>query len=142
MARLRNARRLCSTVTRVPFGAATNWGDTAHASRAVRVGSTIHVSGTVTKGDTTGDQMRGCLDIIAEAVRSAGGRGLRDVVLTRVIASDIASDLNEIGAAHKSTFEAAGAAPPANTTFGGSFPRPWIRVGVEATAVVQPAGRR
>ena len=126
-------------IIRVPFGASTNWGDTAGASRAVRVGDTVHVSGTVTKGETAAEQTAGCLEIIGDAVRSAGGRGLRDVVLTRIIASDITNDLAEIGAAHKSAFEDAGAPPPANTTIGGIFPRPWIRVGVEATAVVQQA---
>jgi len=137
--RTRSFRRLCSSIIRVPFGTSTNWGDTAGASRAVRVGDTVHVSGTVTKGETAAEQTAGCLEIIGDAVRSAGGHGLRDVVLTRIIASDIANDLAEIGAAHKSAFEDAGAPPPANTTFGGSFPRPWIRVGVEATAVVQQA---
>lgn len=134
------AARSCSTqvpITRVPMGASTNWGDSAGVSRAVRIGDTIHVSGTVTKGDSTGAQVSGCLAIIADAVRSAGGRGLQDVVLTRIIAADPAKDLAEIAAAHKAAFADAGAEWPANTTFGGSFPRPWIRVGVEATAVVQ-----
>ena len=112
-------------------------GVTAPASRAVRIGDTIHVSGTVTKGASAGAQVRGCLSIVADAVRSAGGRGLQDVVLTRIIAADPANDLAEIAAAHKAAFADAGAEWPANTTFGGSFPRPWIRVGVEATAVVQ-----
>ena len=40
-------------------------------------------------------------------------------------------------AAHKAAFADAGAQWPANTTFGGTFPRAWIRVGIEATAVVQ-----
>ena len=38
---------------------------------------------------------------VADNFEAAGGRGLRDVVLTRIIASDIANDLAEIGAAHK-----------------------------------------
>ena len=134
------AARACSTkvlTTRVPMGPSTNWGDSAGVSRAVRIGDTIHVSGTVTKGESAGAQVRGCLSIVADAVRSAGGRGLQDVVLTRIIAADPANDLAEIAAAHKAAFADAGAEWPANTTFGGSFPRPWIRVGVEATAVVQ-----
>ena len=138
--RVARAARACSTkvlTTRVPMGPSTNWGDSAGVSRAVRIGDTIHVSGTVTKGDTAGAQVRGCLSIVADAVRSAGGRGLQDVVLTRIIAADPANDLAEIAAAHKAAFADAGAEWPANTTFGGSFPRPWIRVGVEATAVVQ-----
>jgi enamine deaminase RidA (YjgF/YER057c/UK114 family) len=136
----RLAARSCSTkvlITRVPMGPSTNWGDSAGVSRAVRIADTIHISGTVTKGESTGAQLSGCLAIIADAVRSAGGRGLQDVVLTRIIAADPAKDLVEIAAAHKAAFADAGAEWPANTTFGGSFPRPWIRVGVEATAVVQ-----
>lgn len=129
------ATRSCST--RVPFGPSTNWGDSAGCSRAVRIGDTVFISGTVTKGDTTGEQVSGCLAIIADAVRSAGGRGLPDVVLTRIIAADPVNDLGEIAAAHKAAFADAGAQWPANTTFGGTFPRAWIRVGIEATAVVQ-----
>ena len=138
--RLGRAARSCSTkvlTTRVPMGPSTNWGDSAGVSRAVRIGDTIHISGTVTKGDSAGAQVSGCLAIIATAIRSAGGRGLQDVVLTRIIAADPANDLAEIAAAHKASFAHAGAEWPANTTFGGFFPRPWIRVGVEATAVVQ-----
>ena len=75
--------------------------------------------GTVTKGDSTSAQVRSCLSIVADAVRSAGGRGLQDVVLTRIIAADPANDLAEIAAAHKAAFADAGAEWPANTTFGG-----------------------
>ena len=128
--------------TRVPMGPSTSWGDSAGVSRAVRIGDTIHISGTVTKGKSAGAQVSGCLTIIADAVRSAGGRGLQDVVLTRIIAADSAKDLAEIAAAHKAAFADAGAEWPANTTFGGSFPRPWIRVGIEATAVVQGDSRQ
>ena len=71
--RTRSFRRLCSSIKRVPFGTSTNWGDTAGASRAVRVGDTVHVSGTVTKGETAAEQTAGCLEIIGDAVRSAGG---------------------------------------------------------------------
>ena len=138
--RLGRAARSCST--RVPMGPSTSWGDSAGVSRAVRIGDTIYISGTVTKGDSTGAQVSGCLAIIADAVRSAGGRGLADVVLTRIIAADPAKDLAEIATAHKAAFADAGAEWPANTTFGGSFPRPWIRVGVEATAVVQSEPRQ
>ena len=72
--RSRSIRRLCSSIARVPFGASTNWGDTAGASRAVRIGDTVHVSGTVTKGETAAEQTAGCLEIIGDAVRSAHGR--------------------------------------------------------------------
>jgi len=54
------------------------WGEKARTSRAVRVGDTIHVSGTVAKGDTCADQVKGCFDIIDDAIKQAGGRGLQD----------------------------------------------------------------
>ena len=36
---------------------ASPWGELARVSRAVRVGDTIHVSGTVSPGDTVADQV-------------------------------------------------------------------------------------
>ena len=54
------------------------WGEKARTSRAVRVGDTIHVSGTVAEGETCADQVKGCFDIIDDAIKQAGGRGLQD----------------------------------------------------------------
>ena len=105
------------------FGAAP-WGDLAHASRAVRVGDTVHVSGTVAQGETVGEQVKGCFAIIGDAIKEAGGRGLEDV-----------GDLEELAGAHREVFQAAGVRP-ANTTFGGTLVRDWIKVEIEATAVV------
>lgn len=79
--------------------------------------------------------MKGCFAIIHEAIRSAGGRGLEDVVLTRMIAADV-GELDELTSAHKAVFEATGNRP-AQTTYGGTLVREWIKVEIEATAVVQ-----
>lgn len=123
-----------SSRTTVSFGAAP-WGDLAHASRAVRVGDTIHVSGTVAQGSSCAEQVKGCFAIIGDAIKEAGGRGLEDVVITRMVAADAVGDLEELAGAHKEVFEAAGVRP-ANTTFGGTLVRDWIKVEIEATAVV------
>ena len=119
----------------IPFGAAP-WGDLTHSSRAVRIGDTIHVSGTVSPADSASAEVEGCLEIIGEAIKAAGGRGLEDVVLTRMVAADVVGDLAELAAAHKRVFEAVGA-EPAQTTFGGTLVRDTLKVEIEATAVVQ-----
>jgi len=73
------------------------WEAIAGYARAVRVGSTIHVSGTtaqgpdgelVGKGDPAA-QTRRCLEIIEQALVELGA-SLRDVVRTRLYVTDIA----------------------------------------------------
>lgn len=65
-------------------------------SRAVRIGNTIAVAGTAPiaadgttacPGDAYGQTLR-CLEIIAEAIKQAGG-SLSDVIRTRVMLTDI-----------------------------------------------------
>ena len=94
-------------VTRVGMGASP-WGELAGVSRAVRVGDHIHVSGTVAPGDSCAEQVRGCFDIISSAIKDAGGRGLEDVVITRMVAADPVRDLDELASAHKAAFAASG----------------------------------
>ena len=57
------------------------------------------------------------------------------VVITRMVAADPLADIDELASAHKEVFEEAGVWP-ANTTFGGTLVREWIKVEIEATAVV------
>lgn len=79
-------------------------------SRAVRIGDWIVVSGTAPIGPdgTTvgrGDaylQARRCIEIIAEALESAGA-GLEDVIRTRVFLSDM-EDWEEVARAHAEAF--------------------------------------
>lgn len=88
---------------------------------------------------STLSQVKGCFDIIGEAIRSAGGRGLDDVTITRMIAADPVADLEQLASAHKAVFKPSFERTglwPANTTFGGTLVRDWIRVEIEATAVV------
>jgi enamine deaminase RidA (YjgF/YER057c/UK114 family) len=79
-------------------------------SRAVRIGSTIAVSGTApidSDGATMypGDlynQTKYCLGIIEKAIKEAGGR-MVDVIRTRVLLADI-SRWREAGKAHAEYF--------------------------------------
>merc|ERR1712087_483347 len=51
-------------------------------------------------------------------------------------------EFQEIGDAHKAVFQASGN-EPSSTLFGGTLLLPWMKVEIEATAVVQPrAGKR
>ena len=79
-------------------------------SRAVRIGSIVAVSGTApiapdggvaAPGDVYG-QTRRCLEIIAEAIAKAG-LGLKDVIRTRVMLTDI-SRWEEAARAHGEVF--------------------------------------
>jgi len=71
------------------------WEAIAGYARAVRVGNTIHVSGTsamgpdglVGRGDAS-VQMRRCLEIVEDALHKLGGE-LRHVVRTRMYVTDI-----------------------------------------------------
>ena len=72
------------------------WEAIAGYARAVRVGSTVHVSGTTAQGPDgeligAGDaaaQARRCLEIIAAALEQVGAR-MEDVVRTRMFVTDI-----------------------------------------------------
>ena len=79
-------------------------------SRAVRVGNSIHVSGTapISPDGTTAYrgnaylQTKHCLEIIKKAIEDAGGK-LEHVVRTRMYLTDI-SEANEVGRAHGEYF--------------------------------------
>jgi len=115
----------------------TPWEDRASCARAVRVGDTIHVSGTCAQGDTIGDQAEAIMKVISKAIMKAGGRGLADVVITRCIAADVKNEFGALGDALNKIFKKSGN-KPANTTYGGDLLLPWMKVEIEATAVVQP----
>ena len=96
----------------------SKWEPLVGYSRAVRVGSYIHVSGT-TATDTSGEivgpddpaaQMRQCLENISRALAEAGSN-LTDVVRTRIFITNI-SAWKSIGAVHAEYF---GAVRPATS---------------------------
>ncbi len=107
-------------------------------SRAVVVGSTVHVAGTAPiapDGSQTPpgayEQARLCLSIIAGALALAGA-SVEDVVRTRVFITDPA-DFEEIGRAHGEVFRDI---RPATTCVVTGLLDPAWKVEIEAEAVV------
>ena len=92
------------------YSSGTQWEPLVGYSRAVRVGDTIHVSGT-TSVDQAGEvvgagdpraQTRHVLGRIEAALVALGG-SMRDVVRTRIYVTDI-SRWEEVGGAHGEVF--------------------------------------
>jgi enamine deaminase RidA (YjgF/YER057c/UK114 family) len=109
-------------------------------SRAVRVGDTVYVSGTVAWGDDgvlvgSGDMYAQAKQTIAniEKALTQAGASLRDVVRTRIFVTDI-SRLDEAARAHGEAF---GEIRPAATMVEVSrLADPEMLIEIEAVAVV------
>lgn len=96
-------------MTRKNFSTGAKWEDKVGYSRAVRIGDTIEVSGTVAlvDGELIGlndpyAQTKCILQIIEETLQKAGAK-LEDVIRTRIFVKDI-SQWEEIGRAHGEVF--------------------------------------
>ena len=112
-------------------------------SRAVRVGDTVYVAGTVAWGDPPeADKLVGPGDVYAQAKQTIrniekalqqAGASLKDVVRTRIYLTDI-SRLDEAARAHGEAF---GEIRPASTMVQVSaLAEPQMLVEIEAIAVV------
>lgn len=115
----------------------TVWEPMAGYSRAVRKGNRIHVSGTTAThgsraigGDDAAAQTHFCIDKIAGALQSLGGR-LEDVVRTRVFVSNVNRDWEAVARAHGERF---GHILPANTMVQASLIGDEYLVEIEADA--------
>lgn len=121
----------------VPAG--TIWEEKFGYSRAVRVGSTIHVSGTAgsdEKGETQGGAAYGQAVYVLQRIEGALaelGASMADVVRTRVFLTDIA-DWEQVAKAHAEYF---GSIKPASTLVEVSrLIEPDLVVEIEAEAIV------
>jgi enamine deaminase RidA (YjgF/YER057c/UK114 family) len=105
-------------------------------SRAVRVGSQVHVAGTAARGDALAGnayvQTQEILAIIRTSLEQAGSR-VEDLVRTVIYVMDI-RDADLVGRAHSEVF---GNIRPASTMVQvGALIRPKMRVEIEAYAVI------
>ncbi|MGB6133296.1 MAG: RidA family protein [Acidobacteriaceae bacterium] len=107
-------------------------------SRAVRVGQTVHVSGTGPVGAEPTDaatQTRHTLEIIREALEKAGAR-LDDVVRTRMYLTNV-EDWEAVGRVHGEFFGTI--RPAATMVVVAALLNPSWRVEIEAEAVIPSA---
>jgi enamine deaminase RidA (YjgF/YER057c/UK114 family) len=120
-------------MTRQNISTGSKWEPLIGYSRAVRIGSNIHISGTTASGDDAYEQTIGILKTLKDVLTEAGG-SLSDVVKTRIYLTNI-DDWEIVGKAHGEVF---GDIRPATVMLEVSrLIDPTLFVEIEAEAIVQ-----
>jgi enamine deaminase RidA (YjgF/YER057c/UK114 family) len=104
-------KRKLKIMQRTNYSSGAKWEDIVGYSRAVKIGNTIEVTGTVAADDTSNlvggndayEQTKFIIQKIEKVLEKAGG-SLKDVVRTRMFVTDI-SRWEEYGKAHGEFFK-------------------------------------